>query len=46
MVLVDSPLIVIMTKSVKAVHVGSAHVSVIEEIKDGKFQVIFFSPKC
>ncbi len=54
MVLVVSPLIAIMqdqvdilhTKGVTAVYVGSAHAPVIEEIKDGKFQVLFFSPEC
>ncbi len=29
-----------------AVYVGSAHAPVIEEIQDGKFQVLFFSPEC
>ncbi len=34
------------TKGVKAVYIGSAHAPIIEEIKDGKFQVLFFSPEC
>ncbi len=54
MVLVVSPIIAVMqdqvdilhTKGVKAVYVGSALAPVIEEIKDRKFQVLFFSPEC
>ncbi len=37
---------ILHTKGVNAVYVGSAHAPVIEEIKDGKFQVLFFSPEC
>ncbi len=54
MVLVVIPIIAVMqdqvdilhTKGIKAVYVGSALARVIEEIKDRKFQVYFFSPEC
>ena len=54
MIIVVSPLIALMQeqvrilvqKGMKAVYVGGAHQSVVEDIKDGKFQVLFFSPEC
>ena len=36
---------ILTQKGIKAVYVGSAHVFVVEEIKDGIFQVLFFSPE-
>ena len=37
---------ILTQKGIKAVYVGSVHVFVVKEIKDGIFQVLFFSPEC
>lgn len=54
MILVVSPLVALMqdqvsvlvNKGIRAVEVGSASAQVEEEIRAGRFQVLFFSPEC